>query len=515
MTNHAPDWIAHHALCAPERIAMTDVHSGRSFTYGQMEQRCARLASLFRNDYGVRKGDRVAVIAFNSTDIFEVQFACRKIGAVFVPLNWRLSKAELKAILENAGPALIVYGPEFQDVVDYLRDAGVASKFIDVCDGAPSTCEAGIANAVPLAQTEHVTHDDIFAIMYTSGTTGLPKGAIITHRMTIFSGVNGMMKAQVSDGSTGLTFLPLFHVGGLFLMANFIFHAGGRNVLMRNFDAAAALALLADPELRVSHAFGVPTNFLMMAQLPDFAGRDLSHVKCLTVGGAPSPLSLLEAYAEKGIRLQQGWGMTETATLGTMLAPDVAISRIGSAGRPVMHAELAIFDEGFQPVPPGAVGQLVIRGPTVTPGYWKQPNATASAFRDGWFLTGDAARQDDDGFFYIVDRWKDMYISGGENVYPAEVESVLQAIPNVVEAAVIGVPDEKWGEVGCAFLVVGKEFNLTVPAVLTTCENSLARFKLPKHLRIVDAIPHTAAGKISKPELRALFAEGSGTRKDN
>jgi fatty-acyl-CoA synthase len=284
---------------------------------------------------------------------------------------------------------------------------------------------------------------------------------------------------------------------------------------MRNFDAAAALALLADPELRVSHAFGVPTNFLMMAQLPDFAGRDLSHVKCLTVGGAPSPLSLLEAYAEKGIRLQQGWGMTETATLGTMLAPDVAISRIGSAGRPVMHAELAIFDEGFQPVPPGAVGQLVIRGPTVTPGYWKQPNATASAFRDGWFLTGDAARQDDEGFFYIVDRWKDMYISGGENVYPAEVESVLQAIPNVVEAAVIGVPDEKWGEVGCAFLVVGKELNLTVPAVLTRCENSLARFKLPKHLRIVDAIPHTAAGKISKPELRALFAEGSGTRKDN
>lgn len=513
MTSQAPDWIAHHALCSPDRIAMTDVHSGRNWTYGQMEQRCARLASLFRHDYGVRKGDRIAVIAYNSTDIFEVQFACRKLGAVFVPLNWRLSKSELRAILENAEPALIVFGPEFQDVANYLRDAGVASKFIDARDGAPSTYEAGIANAVPLAQTERVTHDDIFAIMYTSGTTGLPKGAIVTHRMTIFSGVNGMMKAQVSEGSTGLTFLPLFHVGGLFLMANFIFHAGGRNVLMRSFDPAASLALLADPELRISHAFGVPTNFLMMAQLPDFTGCDLSHLKCLTVGGAPSPLSLLEAYAAKGIRLQQGWGMTETATLGTMLAPDVAITRIGSAGLPVMHAELAIFDESFQPVPSGAVGQLVIRGPTVTPGYWKQPDATASAFHDGWFLTGDAARQDDDGFFYIVDRWKDMYISGGENIYPAEVESVLQAIPNVVEAAVIGVPDKKWGEVGCAFLVVGKEFNLAVTAVMAMCEKSLARFKLPKHLYIVDEIPHTAAGKISKPELRALFAEDGGRKK--
>jgi len=506
MTNHAPDWIAHHALCVPDRIAMTDAHSGRSFTYGQMEQRCACLAALFRNDYGVRKGDRVAVIAFNSTDIFEVQFACRKIGAVFVPLNWRLSKTELKAILENAEPALIVYGPELQVLADYLRELGVARKFIDVCDGAASTYEKGIANAPPLVQTEPVTHDDAFAIMYTSGTTGLPKGAIITHRMTIFSGVNGMMKAQVSEASTGLTFLPLFHVGGLFLMANFIFHAGGRNVVMRNFDAAAAFALLADPELRISHAFGVPTNFLMMAQLPDFAGRDLSHVKCLTVGGAPSPMNLLEVYAGKGIRLQQGWGMTETATLGTILAPDVAISKIGSAGRPVMHAELAIFDETFQPVAKGTVGQLVIRGPTVTPGYWKQPAATESAFHDGWFLTGDAARQDDDGFFYIVDRWKDMYISGGENIYPAEVENVLQAIPGVVEAAVIGVPDEKWGEVGCAFLAVNREFDLSEKTVLAFCERSLGRFKLPKHLRIVEEIPHTAAGKISKPDLRASFA---------
>jgi fatty-acyl-CoA synthase len=515
MTMTAPDWIAHHALCAPNRTAMTDVHSGRSFTYDEMDRRCSRLASFFRSECGVGKGDRVAVIAHNSTDIFEVQFACRKLGAAFVPLNWRLSKSELRSILVDAEPVLVVNGSEFENVVDYLRAEGVGAKFIDVRDGGASTYEAGIANAAPLTRVERVTHDDIFAIMYTSGTTGMPKGAIITHRMAVFTGVNGMMKAQVNEASTGLTFLPLFHVGGLFLMANLIFHAGGRNILMRTFDAEAAFSLLADPVLRISHAFGVPTNFLMMAQLPSFARRNLFHVKCLTVGGAPSPLSLLEAYAAKGIRLQQGWGMTETATLGTMLPPEAAMSKIGSAGRPVMHAEIAIFDESFQPVAAGFVGQLVIRGPTVTPGYWKQPEATAKAFHDGWFLTGDAARQDEDGFFYIVDRWKDMYISGGENVYPAEVESVLQAIRGVIEAAVIGVPDEKWGEAGCAYLAVREGFNLSRTEILTACGKSLARFKLPKHVRIIDNIPHTAAGKISKPELRALFTKDVEMRSDH
>jgi len=302
----------------------------------------------------------------------------------------------------------------------------------------------------------------------------------------------------------------LFHVGGLFLMANFIFHAGGHNVLMRCFDAGQALQLLADKKLRVTHTFGVPTNFVMMAELPAFSEADLSHVACMTVGGAPSPLALLETYADRGIGLQQGWGMTETATLGTMLAAADAQRKIGSAGRAVMHAELTILDEAGMPVSTGAVGQLAIRGPTVTPGYWQQPDATAAAFADGWFLTGDAARCDEDGFYFIVDRWKDMYISGGENVYPAEVESVLSGIPGVVEAAVIGVPDPKWGEVGFAFIVLRDGTTLTAEQVNEHCATLLARFKLPKHIRFVDAIPHTAAGKIAKPELRAALASEQG-----
>lgn len=507
MSYAAPDWIAHHALWTPEQMATIDLFSRRSFTYRALNERCARLAAYLAA-HGVERGDRVAVLCHNSTDIFEVQFACRKLGAIFVPLNWRLAQAELSAILHDAAPRLLICGEEFRGVGEQLLAEGLVAGLVGIADGAAdSDYEKGIASSPPLATSAEVTHDDVWSIMYTSGTTGRPKGAIITYRMTIFTGLNGMMKTGVDQAARGLTFLPLFHVGGLFLMANFIFHAGGTNIVMRTFDAAATLDALCDAELAPTHAFGVPTNFLLMSQLPQFSSADLSRTRCLCVGGAPSPMSLLEAYADKGVALQQGWGMTETATIGTVLTGDAAQAKIGSAGRAVMHAELAIVDEDMQPLPAGETGQLVIRGPTVTPGYWRQPEETARAFRDGWFLTGDAAYVDAQGYFYIVDRWKDMYISGGENVYPAEIESVLHRMPAVLEAAVIGVGDARWGEVGCAYIVRRAGATLTAEDVVDFCSQSLARFKLPRHVVFVDEIPHTAAGKIAKPELRRHYAD--------
>lgn len=501
MTFSAPDWIAHHAATSPHRHAMTDVYSGRSYTYAQMNDRCSRLAAYLRRA-GVQRGDRVVVLCHNSTDIFEIQFACCKLGAAFTPLNWRLAAAEIASIIQNAAPAVVIYGSEFADIARALKTDGLVNRIVQTNDGKPSEYEEAIRTSDLLDTPATIMHDDLLAIMYTSGTTGLPKGVLITQRMAIFSAVNGMMKTGVTGSSVGLTFLPLFHVGGLFLMANFIFHGGGHNVVMRSFDAAQCLDVLADRKLQITHAFGVPTNFAMIAELPGFATCNLDHVHCLIVGGAPSPMGLLNAYASKNIRLQQGWGMTETATIGTVLSADDAFDKIGSAGRAVMHAELAILDEDYRPVPTGGVGQLAIRGPTVTPGYWRQPDATHAAFHDGWFLTGDAARVDQDGFYYIVDRWKDMYISGGENVYPAEVESVLSRLNGVVEAAVIGMPDEKWGEVGCAFIVQRDGAGLTTDNIVAYCANHLARFKLPKQIIFVDEIPHTAAGKIAKPLLR-------------
>lgn len=507
MTFFAPDWISHHAAIAPGRRAMTDIHSGRSFTYAEMNGRCSRLASHLRH-LGIEHGDRVAVLCYNSTDVFEIQFACCKLGAAFVPLNWRLATPEITAIVENASPKMLIYGAEFSDTARSLKAAGHVAHVIEVNDGAASDYEDAIRTSDAIENPCAITQDDMLAIMYTSGTTGLPKGVLVTQRMAIFSAVNGMMKTGVNERSTGLTFLPLFHVGGLFLMANFIFHAGGHNVVMRSFDSGECLKLLADKNIRISHAFGVPTNFAMISELPDFVSCDLSHIECLMVGGAPSPMGLLTAYANKGIRLQQGWGMTETATIGTVLSADDALAKIGSAGRPVMHAELAIFDDEYRPLPADAVGQLAIRGPTVTPGYWQNPAATEAAFHQEWFLTGDAARVDQDGFYFIVDRWKDMYISGGENVYPAEIESVLSRLNGVKEAAVIGIPDEKWGEVGCAFVVSQDGIALRAEDVMAYCADHLARFKLPKQIVFVEGIPHTAAGKISKPELRGNHRSG-------
>lgn len=507
----SPDWIAHHALTRPDTLAALDLQSGRRFTYAEMNRRCDRLASFLQVEHGVGRRDRVGVLAHNSTDIFEIQFACRKLGAIFVPLNWRLAVSELEAIAADAGLSVLIHDPEFADAAAALRASAPDLRPISVRDGAASDYEAGIAAAAPFGAAASVAYDDLWTIMYTSGTTGRPKGAEITYGMVTFSALNGAMTLGVGPGSTGLTFLPLFHVGGLYLMAGFIFHAGGANIVMRGFEAGRALEALGDPGLRVSHVFGVPTNFLLMAQSERFAEADLSAVECLLVGGAPCPASILETYAAKGVPIRQAWGMTETATLGTVLPADRAFDKLGSSGLPVLHAELRILDEDGGEAAPGAVGQLAIRGPTVTPGYWRNDAETARAFRDGWFLTGDAARVDPDGFLTIVDRWKDMYISGGENVYPAEVEEVLHRLPGVVAAAVIGVPDPRWGEVGCAFLVVEAGRELDAAGVREACGAHLARFKLPRHMRHVETLPLTAAGKVSKPELRRMFSAGDET----
>ena len=338
--------------------------------------------------------------------------------------------------------------------------------------------------------------------MYTSGTTGRPKGAQITYSMAVFNAVHSSMRVELTRRSTNLVFLPTFHTGGLNVFANPVFHTGGTNIVMRTFNPTDFLALLADKDLRITHVFGVPTNFLMLAEEQGFADADLSHVVFLGIGGAAAPAAVIEQYAEKNIMLQQGWGMTETGPLGLVILPEDALDRIGSSGKPVLHTRLKICDEEGQEVGPGVTGELMIKGPTITPGYWNRPEANQNAFtEDGWFHTGDAARTDEDGFYYIVDRWKDMFISGGENVYPVEVEDVIFQLDGVLENAVIGVPHEKWGEVGRAFVVLKPGVNLTEAAVVDHCEENLARYKVPKEVRFIDELPHNATGKVLKHEL--------------
>jgi len=503
MSTRAFDWIAHHARNTPTDIACVDLHEQRRLTYRAFDERIARLAAWLRAT-GVGRGDRAAILAQNCTDVFELQFACARLGAIFVPLNWRLTVPELSFILGDATPRVLIHDPEFAEAAQALV-AVVPGLRLLPRGGPDSAYERALRDTDPLARAEIVTHDDISTIMYTSGTTGHPKGAMITHGMTFWNVVNLGGPAEVAFHSVLLTVLPLFHTGGLNCYANPVFHAGGTVLVPRVFEPGEALRLFADPEVGLTHFFGVPAHYQFMLQHPDFDKTDLSRIKVAGVGGAPMPLPLLQAWQARGVALNQGYGMTETSPAVLVLDRRDAARKIGSAGLPVLHTEVRIVDEQGRDVPVGEMGELWVRGPNVTPGYWQRPDANKASFTDGWLHTGDAARVDEDGFYYIVDRTKDMYISGGENVYPAEVESVLYQLPELAEAAIIGVPDERWGEVGKAIVVVKPGQRLSAEQILDHCCDRLARYKLPRSIEFVDALPRNATGKVHKPTLRQQF----------
>jgi len=497
----AEDWIAHHARFMPQAAAAHDLASGRRFTYAAFDDRIGRAARWLKTALGVRQGDRVAVLSMNDTDVFELQFACRRLGAIFLPLNWRLAVPELEFICKDATLTVLIHGDEFaNEAAQVVRLAGVPNS-ANLANGKPSAYEAGLAAATGDLDPPMLDLDDTWTIMYTSGTTGRPKGAQITYRMCVFNAIQCTMTVGLTAQSKNLVFLPTFHTGGLNVYANPTFHTGGCNVVMRSFDPALFLRLLSDKELHLTHLLGVPTNFLMLAQEPGFASADLSHIVCIGVGGAAAPLALIEEYGRKGIMLQQGWGMTETGPLGLMLSGDKALAKVGSSGLPPLYVRLKICDPEGNEVPRGQTGELMIKGPTVMPGYWNRPEANRAALIDGWLHTGDAARQDEDGYYYIVDRWKDMFISGGENVYPAEVENVIYQLDGVLENAVVGIPHQKWGEVGRAYVVLKPGANLDDEAVLQHCGSQLARYKVPKEVRFLDELPHNATGKVLKHQL--------------
>ena len=444
------DWIAHFGRRTPDKIAAIDLASQRRFSYAQFDARISLLATHLRDKLKVARGDRVAVLALNTTDTLEVQFACFRIGAVFLPLNTRLTVPELQFIVGDSSPRVMIHDTDLAEVA--LTVAKLCNVSSALLLGASGSYEAAIAASKPLDRAEAVTLDDISTIMYTSGTTGQPKGAIITHGMTFWNCVNLGGPAYISPSTVLLTVLPLFHTGGLNCYTNPVLHAGGTVLIMRAFDPGTALQLISDRSVGINQFFGVPAIYQFMAQHPSFATSDFSRLMIGGVGGAPMPVPLLKVWEARGVALQQGYGMTETSPAVLTLDKEDAARKAGSSGKPVLHTEVRIVRPDGTDV--GELGELWVRGPNVTPGYWNRPDANASSFTDGWLHTGDATRVDEDGFYYIVDRWKDMYISGGENVYPAEVESVLHQLGAVAEAAVIGIPNEQWGEVGMAIVAV-------------------------------------------------------------
>ncbi len=503
------DWIAHFGRRTPDKIAAIDLGSQRRLSYADFDTRISLLATHLRDRLKVISGDRVAVLALNTTDTLEVQFACFRIGAVFLPLNTRLTVPELQYIVGDASPKVMIHDTDLAEVaLKVAKLCGVSSALLL---GPGGSYEAAIAASKPLDRAELVTLDDISTIMYTSGTTGQPKGAIITHGMTFWNCVNLGGPAYISPSTVLLTVLPLFHTGGLNCYTNPVLHAGGTVLIMRAFDPGAALQLISDPSMGINQFFGVPAIYQFMSQHPSFASADFSRLVIGGVGGAPMPVPLLKIWEARGVALQQGYGMTETSPAVLTLDKEDAARKAGSSGKPVLHTEVRIVRPDGSDADVGELGELWVRGPNVTPGYWNRPDANVSSFTDGWLHTGDATRVDEEGYYYIVDRWKDMYISGGENVYPAEVESVLHQLAGIAEAAVIGIPSEQWGEVGMAIVAVKPGHTLDPEQIHAHCQANLARFKCPRLIEFVDALPRNATGKIHKPTLRKNFSVAKPT----
>ncbi len=495
------DWLDYHARYDADVVAAVDVDTGRSFTYGQFNDRLRRLAVGLKSAYGLEKGERIAMLCHNSTDVFETLFAGWELGAALMPLNWRLSAREIAAILDHGEPSVVICDEEFGHLVE---GAGMP-VLVRRGDPAASEYEQLIeyANADAL-QPADLTIDDLATLLYTSGTTGMPKGVIGTFRMMRDTIIHAALHGDLTGSSRSLTCAPMFHSAGLYGFSMPVFHYGGTLCVMRKWDPRRFLGLLTDPAAAITHCLGVPVQYATMAELPEFAEAVFPTLRLAGVGAAPVSTDLLNVWAAKGIHLAQSYGLTEAFSVA-ILPPRQAPSRVGSAGHRMMHIRLRIADEAGNPLPAGEVGEIQIKGPAVTPGYWKAPKESARAFVDGWFRTGDAGRLEPDGTLYIVDRYKDMYISGGENVYPAEVENVLCEAPDVAAAAVLGVDDDKWGQTGLAVIQLRAGAAADADALLAHCAARLARYKLPTYVRFVEALPVSAQGKVLKQELKRRY----------
>jgi fatty-acyl-CoA synthase len=504
----AANLLSQRASLTPRREALLEAATGRRYTYADLNARANRLANFLRDRLGVAKGDRVSLLAHNSVVYLDLLYGLAKIGAIFAPLNWRLSASELAYIVNDAEPKVLIAGPDFLPALEALRPQVQVPHWVSLegaaIEGAWSyEAETGRASGAE-PERPPLDDDDAACLLYTSGTTGRPKGAMIPHRQVLWNCINTAISWGLREDDVSPVLTPLFHAGGLFAFLTPILYVGGRLVLARQFDPEESLRLIVSEKCTV--ILGVPTLFQMWMNSPQSAS-DFRHVRFFISGGAPCPPQLMEAWRkQKGVVFRQGFGLTEVGVNCFSMSDEDSVARSGSVGKPIFHSEMRLMDpETGRDVPAGQAGELLIRGPHVCLGYWRNPAATAEAIRDGWFHTGDMARRDDDGFFYIVGRYKDMLKSGGENIYAAEVEAVFREHPAVADAALIGLPDEKWGEVGLLVVMLKPGQSATPEALLALAQGRLARYKLPKRL-VFDTLPYSPYGKVIKAELKKKYA---------
>ena len=498
------DWIAHQTYVGADRLATVDLASDRRFSYGQMNDRVGALAAYMKAE-GIQPGDRVGFLAFNSTDILDIIFATWRIGAISLALNFRLTSNELAYIVNDAGARMIFFDTALNKTVEGLKPLVPVSRYVALDGlGGDTEFEKIIRTTVPLYERVPQVLSDQCMLMYSSGTTGNPKGVIFTHGMVLYALLNGLPASQMTAGSVSLAMMPLFHVGGLNVTCLPFLWLGGVTAVVRNFDPVQALDFIGGRELGVTHTLGVPAMFNAMRMAPNIDTTDFSNMVCALAGGASVPQELVEWWYKRGLVIQDGYGMTESAASNCMTPRDYVPTKIGTSGKSLIFTEMKIMSASGEELPDGEVGEIWMRGPTITPGYWNNDKANADSFHDGWFKSGDLAIKDENGCFIIQDRSKDMYISGGENVYPAEVEGILFRHEAVQDVAVIGLPDEKWGEVGCAVVVLKPGATITVDDLRSHCDGLIAKYKWPASMATMDVLPRNATGKVKKFELREI-----------
>ncbi len=492
-------WLSDRARTTPARVAIRFL--GADVTYAELDRRATRLAAGLA-ERGLRRGDRLATLTGTSPDHVATLFACARLGAILHPISWRLTAPEVAYQLADAEPALLLASEQYEGLATasykLLQAEGDApERGIELARMGDPTLEA---DGEPAAAGPR--DDDPLLLVYTSGTTGKPKGALLTHANCFWTNLSFDRTAGVRDDDVVLQVLPQFHVGGWNVQPLLAWWKGATVVLEPAFDPARALRLIA--EERVTTMMGVPATYLFLAQEPGFADAALDSLRLVVVGGAPMPAPLLETWQERGVEIVQGYGLTEAAPNVLCLPPEEARRKLGFAGKPYPHVDVALRDPDTGRVLDGpGVGELLVRGPNVFAGYWRNPEATEAAFVDGWLRTKDLAERDEEGFYRIAGRLEELVISGGENVYPAEIEDVLHAHADVVEAAVVGVPDERWGEVCAAFVVLREGASPSEDDLRDHCRERLARFKVPRTVTFVAELPRSSMGKVQKDELRA------------
>lgn len=508
----AIDWLEKRAQLSPEKIALIDRAEdiGKQISYKQFNAQANQTARFLREGLHLQQGDIVGVLSTNCVQYLDVLFACNKLGTIMQNINWRLAVPELAQILNAALPKVLIYSSDFADTVRKLRERGDVSieQYVALGDKAQEFDIAfsqrnSFSTTTP--DTAPIKADDPWVLCYTGGTTGLPKAAIQTYGNIMANAINTIVSWGLDNKDCAILNAPMFHTGGLNVFTTPLVYAGGTSIVCKSFNVDQTFDLI--DEKRATVFFGVPTMFQMLQENPRWEQSNFDHLKLVISGGAPCPMTVYEKFWNKNVDFKSGFGMTEAGPNTFWLPKEMVKQKPGSVGYPLMHVELKLVDQhGATIDKPHVVGELLIRGPHRTPGYRNNPHATAEAIdTEGWLHSGDLAYRDEDGCYYIGGRQKEMYISGGENIYPLEVESALYTHPAVREAAVFGVHSSKWGEVGRAVISVKPGASVTEESLTAWLRDHMARYKVPHRIFITDELKKTAAGKISKAELRRQF----------